>query len=307
MTIGPASRRVVIALAAWFVVSACAQSASGQGVAPASAPAAGDTLARAKDLYASAQYEAALQLLATFHSDEPSPEGTEVAAYEVFCLLALGQDNQARTAIATLVRLDPFYRPTEAQASPRILRVFDDVRSPLLPDIVKQEYAKAREAFTRKEMAAATAGFDRAIALLDEVPPPPASDLSDLRTLAVGFRDLSRAAAAPSPAPVRPAPSGGGRPYDATDPTVIPPVAASRALPLWRPGNPALARLTFEGAMELVIDEKGKVVSATMTKEVHPSYDSLLLKAARDWTYQPATKDGTAVWYRTVIQVRVGP
>jgi outer membrane biosynthesis protein TonB len=34
-------------------------------------------------------------------------------------------------------------------------------------------------------------------------------------------------------------------------------------------------------------------------------YDAQLLKAARDWRYQPATLDGKPVRYRKMIQINI--
>ena len=70
-------------------------------VLPASAQAP-DVLARAKDLYASAAYEEALQLLAAV---KDSPAAPEVSAYKVFCLMALGRRDEARAALAETVNI----------------------------------------------------------------------------------------------------------------------------------------------------------------------------------------------------------
>jgi tetratricopeptide (TPR) repeat protein len=172
---------------------------------PATATAQ-DSLARAKDFYAAAAYEEALTVLQRLNAN-PATEKNEVAAYQVFCLVALGRSDEARRTIESLVRADPLYKLSDAQASPRVRAFFDDVRKPLLPEIAKQTYAKAKDAYDRKEHETAAAEFDRAISLINELGAS-AGALGDLKTLASGFRDLSKASAKPVPPPApEPAPT----------------------------------------------------------------------------------------------------
>jgi tetratricopeptide (TPR) repeat protein len=156
-----------------------------------------DTFSRAKGFYESAEYEEALNLLDTMKGKTGS---TEVAAYRVFCLVALGRNAEAKAAVTELVQTDPLFRPTEAQVSPRLRTFFDEVRKPLLPEVARQRYSTAKAAFDQKSWQSAIAEFDRVIALLAEIG---AADrgASDLRTLAAGFRDLAKSAAEP-PKPV---------------------------------------------------------------------------------------------------------
>lgn len=292
--------------------------------------AAQDLLARAKDFYATAAYEEALVVLQQLDGKSPTPEGVSVAAYRVYCLLALGRRDEAKVAIGAIVRTDPLFHPSDAQTSPRVRAFFEEVRKPLLPEVLSQSYSKAKALFDRKEMAEAAAEFDRAIALLDELGPAREGG-GDLRTLAVGFRDLSRSAIqppaptpTPAPEPVRVDPPTDGdvaappvatptptptpepeRIYGAEDERVSRPVAVARAIPTWIP--PTLTEKTqdFRGVVELVVDERGKVTSAVLTKKIHPSYDPMLLKAAQGWTFRPALKDGVPVKYRYLLEVKL--
>src|SRR5678815_1774596 len=86
-----------------------------------------DALSRVRALYESADYEQALQLLDSIKGQTSS---SDVSAYQVFCLVALGRKDEARTAIESIVKVDPLYRPAEGQVSPRIRTYFDDVRKP---------------------------------------------------------------------------------------------------------------------------------------------------------------------------------
>ena len=324
----PTSYRLAIGCVAW-------------ALAATTLAAKQDSLARAKDFYASAAYEEALQVLDHLQSASPTADSTEVAAYQVFCLVALGRSDEATHAIEAIVKNDPLYRPSESQASPRVRTFFENVRRPLLPDVVRDSYNKGREAFTKKDMAAATAEFDQVIALIDELGTQAEPGLVDLRTLASGFRDLSKngdapvpvsATAVPAPAPAPtvasptpvtsaasdsssgperpPTPSAArndaGRVYTAADADVSKPVPVSQMLPVWNPANPVDKIRDFRGTIEIVVDTTGKVSTATVTKTVNAVYDPLLLKAAAQWQYKPATRNGVPVNYRYAVDIHLG-
>ena len=288
--------RTTFALACWLLASA-----------PAAAFAQ-DALSRAKGLYASAEYEEALQLLATLKGKNSN---TEAEAYQVFCLVALGRATKlARPSNRSCARTRCSGR-RKAQVSPRIRSFFDDVRKPLLPEIARLSYAKAKTAFDQKDWAPALAEFDRVIALVEELGASEQGS-ADLRTLAVGFRELTRAALAPPPTPP-PAPTPTPTPVappvrkiysDEDSVGVVRPVPTSTPLPEWRP-NTIEARMNFAGSISLVIGEQGYVVSTRIEKSVNPRYDGPLLEAAKKWQFQPATKDGVPVQYRYVLTVKL--
>src|SRR4029078_3701575 len=77
-----------------------------------------DTLARAKCFYGSASYEEALQVLQNLHGKIASSDAADASAYEYFCLMALGRKDQAKTAVAALVKIDPLYHTSDAHGSP---------------------------------------------------------------------------------------------------------------------------------------------------------------------------------------------
>jgi len=287
-------------------------------------PALGqETLARAKDFYASASYEEALAVLNALRTTDRPNDGTEVAAYQVFCLVALGRSDEARQSIEAIVRNNPQYRPTEAQASPRVRQFYESVRGPLLPEILRQEYASAKNAFEHRDMATAAKGFDLSLSLIEEMGTADPA-VADMRTLATGFRDLSQAAlaaAAPPPAPppapvvekpvpaapppvTRPPGDDPAKVYSTGDPGIKEPVSVARPMPPWHPT--ALESLQdYRGALELIIDEEGRVSSVRLLDSVHPAYDPLLVKAASDWKFRPATKNGKPVKYRYVLDVHL--
>ena len=150
---------------------------------PAPVFAQQDVIARVKDYYANASYEEALQALRLAGPSSPIAGVTDAAAYQVFCLVALGREQEATDAIAAIVRVDPLYHPTETDVSPRIRTFFENVRKPLLPGIVRQLYAGAKDQLERKQASEAKKDLDRVIALLDEMKASEDQDLADLRTL----------------------------------------------------------------------------------------------------------------------------
>jgi hypothetical protein len=283
----------------------------------ASASADDAQLDHAKQLYRSAAYDEALGVLDTIRATAPSTETLEVSEYRVFCLVALDRKDEARNAIATLISANPFYELSETQASPRVRAVFTEVRKSLLPSLVQSAYTEAKAAFDRKDPESA-ARFERVLTLLRDPDLSSNSDLGDLAVVAAAFRDLSAArelaaaaasAAAPAPS-AREMSSAGESPaarppepavYRDGAPNLVPPAVVSQTLP---PSHLAERRL-WTGAIEVLIDETGKVLSARMAMPVQPTYDRQLLQAALNWKYRPATKDGMPARYIKVINVRL--
>ena len=266
-----------------------------------------DSLTAARDLYAAAAYDDALKLLDRLHP--PSGSGVDsqvIDQYRAFCLLALGRTVEADRVIEAVVAAQPLYSPSEADASPRVRSAFSTVRQRMLPAIVQQQYALAKAAFDRGEFAGAAAGFGAVVQVLADpdlaaaATQPP---LSDLRTLATGFRELSAKAIPPPPPPPAPEPrlaaSTAPQIYSLANAGVVPPVTVRQVLPPF----PAKAVPVGQGILEIVIDEAGSVESAAMKTSVNPSYDSLALSAAKDWRYKPATLNGTPVKFRKFVSI----
>lgn len=94
--------------------------------------------------------------------------------------------------------------------------------------------------------------------------------------------------------------------YDWRDKDVAPPTPVAQAVSGWwgSMGEPPAG--TSLGAIEVVVDEHGRVVDARIYQSVNRVYDAVLLESARQWTYQPATKNGRAVKYRRITGVVSG-
>jgi hypothetical protein len=277
-----------------------------------------DSIAAARDLYASAAYEDALAVLNRLpESGRPADEANSIEQYRAFCLLALGRTAEAEHAIEMVVASEPSYRPA-TDLSPRVRNAFSDVRRRVLPSIIQQRYMQAKASFDRKEFAAAASGFAQVLETMNDpdaaavVNQPP---LSDLRTLAVGFKDLATTATPPPPLPAAPPPSTAPaapiaeppalpkapRVFTSNDAEVTPPTVIRQELPTY-PGQVPIAK---QGMIEVIIDETGAVESALMRISVSPVYDPMALAAVRSWRYRPATMNGLPVKYRKAVQVTI--
>jgi hypothetical protein len=271
-------------------------------------------LSAARDLYASARYDEALAVLNGLQptTDNGGSDRKSIEQYRSLCLLALGRGVEAESAIAAVVTADPLFMPGEAEASPRVRAAFSDVRQRLLPEIAATRYAAAKSAYDRKDYQSAEHQFRDLLGLLND--PQMGNRLNDLRTLAIGFVDLSAAAAAPPPEPKKvepppPAPAPAPveprapRVWTGEEPGVTAPVAIRQEVPRV---PTAIATQTRErGLLEVVIDEQGRVVGLTVRLSLHPMYDPLLIAAAREWRYKPAVAGGVPVKFKKIIQVSV--
>ncbi len=265
-----------------------------------------EPLAVARQLYAAAEYEEALQLLDGLPAAAVGEEQQAVEFYRALCLLALGRRADADRALDALVTHDPMYRPAD-DLSPRLRAAVSDAKRRVLPALVQQQYHDARTAYDRKAFADAATGFRRVVDVLndpDMSQPAAQPPLSDLRTLASGFHDLTvKAMAPPPPPPPPPVPVVlPPRIYTGEERGVVPPVAIRQDLPRFpgavRPGG-------IRAVVEVLVDEQGNVESAVMLVSAVPAYDKILLTAASRWLYYPATVDGTPVKFRKRIQVTI--
>ena len=269
-----------------------------------------DALQQVKSLYASAAYEDALSVIARAQTSGRRPEFEQ---YRVFCLVALGRTAEAERAIAAVVQADPSFVPDTREMSPRIRDMFAKTRRALVPEIAHRLYVEARESLDRHDKAAATAKFEAVVRLIDSANDDktrPNGDteeplLSELRLLASGFLDLSRATEARAEtkpkATGQPEPAPPAASVDITAPTPI-----KQELPAWTPTDPMMRR-EFRGALRVFISDTGRVTDAELAPSIHPSYDRLLLAAAKTWHYEPALRNGSPVASEKLIEVVLKP
>jgi hypothetical protein len=311
-----------------ILVVALTSPVSAQSEAPAS-------LATARELYASADYRGALDMLDGLAAGKPAtPDHQSIDLYRTFCLIALGRTSEADETIAAMIARDPLFRPSDAEIPPRLRPLFSGKRKALLPGIIQSRYEQAKESFDRSDFNAALEGFTHVLMVISDpeiafhVSQPP---LASLRVLALGFKDLavraieSQAAPAPVPPPAVTTPAPAARAsappapesqapaldapkvaapntlkvYDSNDADVVAPVTVQQDLPQFH------RRITQDriGVLVVVIDETGRVETATVTQSIDSYYDTMLLQSTKTWRYQPATRNGAAVKYRKLVQL----
>lgn len=293
------NRRMRIALAALAAVSVVAPPPVG----------ANDVLAEVRQLYAEAFYERALTVLDHVSTQETLTPADEqsIRRYKALCLIALDRTEDAVRVVDEIVRENPAARPDSVDP-PRLRKLISDARGRVLPDLVRERYARGRAHFERKAFAEASADFESVVALLDDtsVGLRATPGLADLGLLARGFLDLLRTAdrrlAAVPPLPATqatPIPAGPQNlPID-----VMAPVAIHQKLPQWPNALRNWLTEPREGAVEVLVGVDGLVQSATMVTPIHLMYDRLLLTAAKRWKYRPALRNGVPIPYTKLVRV----
>lgn len=276
------------------------------------------SLAKAKDLYASASYDEALTMFNTLGAglsgdSARSEDAATIAMYRVLCLVAVGRNSEVDAAIDRLVSQHPLYRPPTDEMSPRIRTAVSTARLRVLPALVQRRYEESKTAYDRGEFATASVGFKWVLSALSDpdltslASQPP---LLDIKTLAAGFVDLSAKALAPPPPPqvalvpaTVPPPRDLKRVFSTEDSDAVAPVTIRQNMPRF-PGNLTTAA---QGVIEVIIDASGGVEEVRILESVHPQYDSLVVSAAKGWKYQPAHVAGTNVRYLKRIQISLAP
>jgi hypothetical protein len=284
------------------------------------APTAQELLANARGLYASAAYEEALAALGSAAAADPAV-AAEIERYRALCHFALGNPEAARTAVANMVDQHPLYVPSEADVPPRLLAMLHEVRREMLPDIARRSYAEIRGELTAGRARGAAPALERIVLLASDPDVHDVEGMDDLRLLADGFLALAKAANGPAaPAPstttsaeasevdASAAPGAASAPpartiYTAADTDVVAPQTVDQTLPPWALNRSSRTGMTFNGYIRIIIDESGSVESAMLLRTVHPAYDPELLRAAKNWRFTAARKDGAPVKYLKVIQV----
>jgi TonB family protein len=253
-----------------------------------------------KSLYAAAEYDKALEVV-------DSLDSVEAQQYKALCLLALGRQADASTAIETLVNSAPTFIPSSDDAPPRFVELVTKVRQKLLPTVARRVFAEGRERYGEKQNDEAVKRFSLVLTLLSDPAFSDANTKLDLETLAKGFIDLANAAAPPVKAVAAP-PEPEPPPPVAASPTVAPakvvaPTALVQTVP---PVPPDLAsRIDAKLVLVVLIDETGRVTNATVKESAHPVYDRIVSQATRTWRYTPATRNGVPIPSEQVVTIQV--
>ena len=296
-----------------------------------------DPLNIAKDLYASAAYEEALSTLSRLTDARASMPGIARQAdqYRAFCLYALGRVSEAESVAESLIRREPLLQLDAADASPRIEAMFVGVQKRILPGLIRERYRESRASIDQKQYGAAEPRLAEVRRLLAEAQRLGVWDegLADLTELVDGFLTLARSQAAPAalpataaisvpppsasapsapaasePAQTEPSRAAAGEPsvYHIEDADVRPPVVIFQSAPSAPNELLTVVRaLRKQMVLSILIDETGSVQKADVRGSIHPSYDSMLLRAARTWKYRPAMKNGVPVRYEKTVIIDV--
>jgi len=277
--------------------------------APVTTYGADASLAAARDLYVSASYDDALAMLGTLSNGSKSVEERQsIDLYRTLCLFALGKTTEADRVIEAMLLRDPLYRAADEELSPRVENAFQAARRRILPSVIQQKYADAKAAFDKQQWAAASTGFAEVLKSIgdpDIATSAGAPPLSDIKTLASGFRDLAVKSTPPPPPVAKVEPPKPVRQlkavYTAEDRDVVAPVAVVQRVPKY----PANVTKPLQGVVQFVIDENGVVQTPTMPVSIDMSYDGMVIAAAKKWQYAPAMLDGKPVKYLKRLSISV--
>ena len=260
-------------------------------------------LAAARQLYANASYEEALERLGRVNP--PPALADQVDTYRALCLLALGRSRESEQIIERVLMRNPKYTLDEADVSPRLVIVFRAVRARLLPVTARNLYTLARASYEAKQYDTAARQFREVVDLL-AAEPNPDTGVADLRMLAEGFLRQINALGSTADGGTRETGAGDvsttGIIYSILDRDVIAPVEISRPVPIMDAapgGKPG----TYQGLVEIVIGETGRVVQVAIRKSIHPSFDAEIIASTGYWRFQPATKNGKPVKFRRAYEI----
>lgn len=279
----------------------------------AAAAEAQDDLTRARGLYESAAYEEALTELGRLKAEAAPEVVNEIDRYRALCLMALSRSSEADQVIESIVTSDPLYLPGATEAAPRVRAAFSAVRQRVLPKVARQLYVEAKGLFERKSYPEAVQALERTVKVIDNVDAAGETDLADLRLLAAGFLDLSRAAvAAAAPPTAKPA-----APVASANAAAMPPapslpaatdlVVLNQEVPPLPFSLAAAGNQEYRGVIEVQINDAGKVTDVRILQSIHTLYDAMLLKAAREWTYEPPRIGGKPTASRKRVEVVLRP
>jgi hypothetical protein len=255
-----------------------------------------DRLVQSRHLYESAEYDRALAVMETIDARSVTPDvARDRAFYRALCFLALNMREQAEAQIELVLGVDPLF-VAGTYVSPRVRAFVDEVRTRLLPTLAQQHYRAGRALFDSRNFEGAIAEFAlvRQLSLPGRVVSDD-SEQSDLSALAAGFIELSRRSLVERPPRT-------AEPSPAVN--FVPPVTLYQDLPVW-PKDRVLGR-QLTGILEVVVTARGDVGAVSLIKSIDPVYDILLVSAARQWKYRPATRDGKPVAHVKRLAINVG-
>lgn len=271
-----------------------------------------------EQLYLSASYEEALAALDTLEV-ERNEDRLASAEYRILCLMGMGDLERANAAIEAMVVSYPNYSPNPTRFSPSRRQQFNAVRQAVLGRVFEASAAEATASFEAKDFDAAIVRFD---ALLQLLTVAGNEQFANVRIYAAEFSQRAKLAASAlaeesklKPATLQAvAMNGGGTTqvastagsmpiYDVTATDVVPPVALKPILPLTSPEGVT----PHPGLFEILIDESGRVRSASVRRSVSDQYDALVIRESAKWRFKPALRNGEPVPFRKLVEIYAVP
>jgi TonB family protein len=160
--------------------------------------------------------------------------------------------------------------------------------------LIRSSSTAERQAPARTDAAAGSAAVTSPTVVRPPGPSAPAETPARSGSTSPPPAATASRSAASSPATA----ARGPRIYSLDDEDVSPPVVIDQRMP----GLPMemtlmIKALHITGVVDVVIDETGAVVDATIRRSVNVGFDSAILRSARNWKYRPAMKDGVPVRY----------
>ena len=281
---------------------------------PVAADALDPLVDEAKALYANASYEAALKLL-----DAAPLTADDADEYRALCLLALNRTDDAQHVLERLITHRPGLVPASEDFPPRFLSLYNEVRARLLPTIVMDALAEARDDFRTAKSKEAAIRFQQVLTLSKEPSLADREEIQGAAAVAAAFLDLLKATddaalraalAARRPTAASAAAAATATPSPAPEPAkpvTVPAVAIRQTVPRWSTTSGGAPSSTLQGAVRILIGVDGKVRFASIEARIDPRYDELLLNAAYNWVYKAATMNGKPVESERVVRVQVTP
>jgi hypothetical protein len=156
-----------------------------------------DSLAAARDLYTSAEYEESLAMLTRLRAaTREAADAQAIDQYRAFALFALGRTAEAELVVEAMTAADPAWTLPPSEAPPRLVTLFAQARERALPAAVRTRLNGARALYAEKRFAEAAEAFTAVVMLLGDrdVARVVGDDAPSMMALATGFRDLSLAA-----------------------------------------------------------------------------------------------------------------
>src|SRR4051812_36229276 len=138
-------------------------------MAPATGVAAGNAVDDIATLYANAVFDEALALAAraTADSTTPTADLQPLRRLELLCEVALGHDVDAARTAEDIVRVEPIPSASEADLPPPVQKLLGEVRTKVVPALVRDRYQRGRARLEQKDYAHALEDFELVISLVD--------------------------------------------------------------------------------------------------------------------------------------------